>query len=655
MTGGPPAQSDPDRQSIPARLHVLTVVLIVVLGSALYYNSLKTPFHFDDNQSIANNRHIRVTEWDLGKFYDAARIGRTHGNNGRPVAFLSFALNYYFATKSSAGMPVTWGFHLVNIVIHVVTGILVYFVAVMTLGLWNACRRRAGSLEPLPVYAIALFTAGLFIAHPIQTQAVTYVVQRMTSMATMFYMAALLLYILGRAVESRNARIGYWAAAVLLWGVALLTKQIVVTLPVVILLYEWFFFRDLDFAWMKQAMFRFVLPALLVIAVLSLAYTGGDPFAQFEKGYAERSFTMAERLYTQPRVVMFYLSLVAYPAPGRQSLIHLIDTSHSLVDPISSLLSLGVLIGLFATAIVIARRYRLVSFGILWFLINLALESSFPALEMIYEHRMYLPMFGVSLAVASILFSVPPRFRNYAVIAAILLVAACSVSTIKRNQGWRSQYEFWKDLAERADNLSDRAREDNRVGIARTYNNYANKLRDRGLREEGYATLLRAIEADPDYPTAHFNLGLIHMDNKQDDLAVAEFTKAIEGEPKYVMALFRRAQIYSRQGKNAEAMKDLSEAIRKNEHFSLAYYQRGRGFSSQGKLDLAIKDFTETIRLEPHAPEPYTERGKCYEKKGDTEAAQRDYRMAEQLKDEDKPGRDLSDRRNQLLEREGGD
>ncbi|REJ96723.1 MAG: tetratricopeptide repeat protein [Planctomycetota bacterium] len=626
--------------------HAAGLLGICLLAFLVYANSLHVPFHFDDQQSILDNRYVHIDAWDWQQLRDVLTIGRIDGGHARPLAYLSFAVNYYFAERSeSTSRPHPFGFHVVNVAIHAICGMLVYLLTLITVRLWGRQRGDVPAAE-FSYYLMALFAGCLFVAHPIQTQAVTYIVQRMTSMATMFYLGSLLYYVVGRLCERSALRWICWVAAVVCAVAALATKQIAVTLPVVIFLYEWFFFRDLDFRWLRRALLRYIVPVAVLLTIVALLYTGGDPLARVRRGYEKRNFTMAQRLYTQPRVVMFYLSLVAYPEPSRLSLLHYPAYSDSLLDPPTSLLSLIVLVGFLLLAIVLARQQRIVAFGILWFFLNLVLESSFIALEMVYEHRLYLPLFGVVLALAYLLFAlVPTRWQAWAVVAATLMVAYCANGTVQRNNGWHDPLRFWKDQVERTEKLSPRAREDNRVTIARTYNNYFLMLTRASTKDgrpetqaetearqaEARRALEQALEFDPEYAVSHYNLAVIYEGEGELSQAIAEYGRAVEFEPNYASAYYRRGRIHQRLGQHDKAIEDFTLALECPGEFPQAHYYRAKAYVVREEFELAVEDFTALINLEEVPADVYRERAHCYRLLGETAKADADAATARRL------------------------
>ena len=166
----------------PYEIHLLAVIVLYVLGFVVYLNSFPVPFVFDDYPNILDNPSIRLAAIDLEELHATgfkSPLGR------RPISNISFALNYL------AGGYDVKGYHLVNILIHIVNGVLVYFLALILLRKDRTLTHRMPASERRLRLA-ALFAAAIFIAHPVQVQAVTYIVQRMTSMATMFYLSLML-------------------------------------------------------------------------------------------------------------------------------------------------------------------------------------------------------------------------------------------------------------------------------------------------------------------------------------------------------------------------------------------------------------------------------------------------------------------------------
>ncbi len=225
---------------------LIAVSVLIAVGVIAYSNSFDVPFVFDDLGSIKDNSHVRVTQLDRQQLMEVARGSPSRR---RPVSNISFALNYYVGGYN------VWGYHLVNLCVHLICGVLVYLLGLVTFGRvpppqdHRPPERVSSSSTPW----VALAAALIFISHPIQTQAVTYIVQRMACLATLFYLAALLLYIYGRTATTTGQRWSWWVGSLASWLMALGCKEIAATLPLAVLLYEWYFFQDLDRGWLKRS------------------------------------------------------------------------------------------------------------------------------------------------------------------------------------------------------------------------------------------------------------------------------------------------------------------------------------------------------------------------------------------------------------------
>lgn len=483
--------------------HFAVVAVIVAITALIYAGALHAPFVFDDFPNIVKNPYVQRFDGDFGDWIAVA----FESPSQRPIANLSFALNHYFDPNDPTG------YHAVNIVIHLINGVLVY-----ALGLTLFVRARSSPGVVAPPSAQDMLAAGfaaiLFVAHPIQVQSVTYIVQRMNSLEALFYLSALLLYIAGRDASTSGSRYRRWSVCVVCWALALGSKQTAITLPAVVFLYEWYFVRDLNRSWLRQHAGHFVAAA--VVGLLLLA-------TQIEllnlAGYADRDFTLGERLLTQLRVVVFYLGLVLLPLPSRLTLSHAFATSHSWTDPPTTLLSGLAIVAALVGAMALARRWRLVSFGILWFLLHLVLESSVLPLEMVFEHRLYLPMIGIDLIAAYLLFGAGGRLWVMRSAVAVGIAIALCAATVVRNETWSAPVTLWTDVV--AKNPLDHRAQFN-LGVA---------LSDQQRYREAIEHHRESIRLHPDNAKAQNGLGVALAGNGRYAEAVRHFAASLRLDP----------------------------------------------------------------------------------------------------------------------------
>jgi len=430
-------------KSVPFKC-ALGLAVVLALAVAVYVPGLNGPFLLDDNENIRAVPVMKMTNLSLSGARDAL-FARGKWYPARGLARLSFALNHYFA----GGRFDAFAFKLTNVVIHVLNGLLVYWLSVLLL------RRYAGGARPPSAEAgwsamqsyLPLVVAALWLLHPIQLTSVLYVVQRMTSMAAFFMLAGLLLFVVGRTrLEAGRAYALTWMFVGLAGGVGLgfFCKQNAVLLPFYAFLVELFFFRHeaLPVA-ARRRLYGFyaltvALPALAAVVGLVV---GWDAFAQ---DYLYRDFTPWERLLTQSRVLFFYLGLLLFPQIRAFGLYHDdIALSTGWLEPwttLVSVLSWAVLVGLALWGV---RRRALWSFAVLWYLVGHSLESSLLSLELVFEHRNYLPSFGILFAAAYYMVRGLDRLANsrrvvYPVVG--LMVAVLAFTTFTRAGIWGDKY-----------------------------------------------------------------------------------------------------------------------------------------------------------------------------------------------------------------------
>ena len=378
----------PSSGSTAASSGILPLILLAVgllAAVATYTPGLSGPFFFDDIFNIQNNLHLRLTELNAPALQLAA-FSTNAGPFQRPVSLLSFALNYYFFGEGAAS------FKVVNLAIHLINGVLIFFLARLLLQL--AAQRTELALIRDRITLAAALIAALWLVHPINLTSILYVVQRMASLSALFVLLALLTYTTGRLrfPKRRLQGVLWFAAAALCWVCGLASKENALLLPWYLFLMEWLFFyllqprptlgtRLYTFAW------------LIVALVGGLIYFAFHP-GMF--GYDGRPFTLTERLLTEIRALWFYVGLILLPRPAALGIFHDdFPISTSLLNPWTTLPALlGWLLAI-GLAIRFHRRQPLLAFGILFFLTAHALESSIFPLQIMHEHRNYLAGFGI--------------------------------------------------------------------------------------------------------------------------------------------------------------------------------------------------------------------------------------------------------------------
>jgi len=498
---------------------------------------------------------------------------------------ISFAVNYYLGRYN---VP---GYHLVNILIHLIVGILLFFFIKTTLKILPG---RTGISKNSIL--IPFFAALLWLVHPVNTEAVTYVCQRMTSMAAMFYILAMLLYVKGRlSIRSRKkSKPAMFFVGCTISGLcAVASKENAATLPLFILLYEWFFFQDLKNIWTKKRI-AWGLIAMVLFSIIALAYLGENPVNRIMAGYTRRDFTLPQRVMTEFRVVIYYISLFLFPFPGRLTLEHDYPLSHSLIDPWTTILSLAAIICLLGLAIKMAKKDRLVSFCILWFFGNLVIESSVIGIEIIFEHRNYLPYMMFCLLFVLMVFRLVKN-RPVAIGLLCAITATASVWTFERNTCWQNELTFYQDCVNKA------------PGKLRPLNNLATTLAMQGRLKAAIPLFLKILETDPEYIKAYNSLGNILVRQNKIEKALNYYIKALMIPPDKVSynitdlasVHFNLASVLLSRQMADEAVYHYKEGLKLDPNNAEAHFLIGKALMEQKKFAEAARQFKKALRLNP--------------------------------------------------------
>ncbi len=416
-----------------------TLLFLTILGLTVtaYYPGLSGGFVFDDFPNILNNPQLHIHTMTWGSLWDAI-LSSQAGILRRPISMLTFALNYYFFGIKP------FSFKLVNLIIHLANGIGLFILGCKLLNVYRQVHRSA--LSERQAYWIALSASAAWLLHPLNFTGVMYVVQRMTSLSTLFTIAGLCFYLWGRwRLWNRRKGLGLMLTGVVGFGLlALFSKESGALLPMYMLVIEvaLFRFRNSDGGFDQTVRWFFLL--FLVLPTLGgLIWMASDPGAFFG-GYVFRTFTPIQRVLTEARVIVFYLRLIFIPSLNQLGLYHDdIAISHGLLQPPTTLASIILILTLFVIAVMARRRAPLVTFGILWFFTGQILESTVLPLEIAFEHRNYLADYGILLPLCYTLLDARHAVTTLALrrVALALFIAMLCTITYMRSENWSSEFE----------------------------------------------------------------------------------------------------------------------------------------------------------------------------------------------------------------------
>ncbi|MFC1523485.1 tetratricopeptide repeat protein [Thermodesulfobacteriota bacterium] len=496
---------------------VSAILLAVVFG--VYANTFDSTFAFDDYRNLLENNAIRTNKLSLEGLNRAATESPSHH---RWLPNISFALNYYFHGYSP------FGYHLINILIHAANCLTLYFLFCTLLSLPFF---RQG-LHLTATREIAFAAALLWALHPLQTNAVTYIVQRMTSMMVFFYLQSFLFYILARRNSLPRAQKYFFLAVSVFMGCcALMSKENAVLLPLTLLIFDFYFLRSTPDASIRP----YLISALLIVSAMLLTgyfLLGGQPGKTILSIYDLSYFTLGERLLTQPRVLFLYISLLLLPLPSRLNLTHDLAVSTSILSPFTTFPALLGFCGLCFLVYFLFHRARLLSFAIVWFLANQIIESSIIPLELVFEHRVYLPSVFLFLVITISLHRFTQSRTRYFRMAILVMASLLALMTWQRNMVWQDEITLWTDIATKsprsararialgkvylAADKEDKAFEvfqnahEQGLGSASIYNEWGKLLFKRGQIDQAIIYLKWSIQLDPSNGGAHYNLGIAY-------------------------------------------------------------------------------------------------------------------------------------------------
>ncbi len=533
----------------PAVFHLLSIFCILTAGGLVYANSFAVPFVLDDVTSILTNPLVKNFDFRL---------------KTRILGDLSFALNYQLGGFEVAG------YHVVNLLLHLLNACLVYSLVQMifrTPLLAGIAGEKPGQESSAPV-TIGFVAALIFVTHPLQTQAVTYLAQRVAVMATSFYLGALLCYAGSRLSSRRPAATGLLGLSLLLALAGVLAKENAVTIPLVILLFEVTFFRGelrsrlLPLVW-------YLLP-LLAAPILLLGKIGFSADMLDEVGRLTAESGAPPRmtyLLTQFPVIVSYLRLFFFPAG--QNLDHDFPLHNSLLQPpvILSILLLAAVVAAGIGSWLSARRatdartglLALPAFGIAWFFIALLVESSvIPIRDVMFEHRLYLPSVGLVTGLAAAGWRAVYRWlgSDTKKTAKGLLAVGCiialllGVATVQRNRVWQSEVTLWEDVVRKS------------PAKGRGYGALGHAYQRSGRLNDAEVAYRQAVRLSPTDHIALNNLGAIYLKQKRYDEAVRELLQVAKLSPTTAATRFNLGLAYAGLGRLQEAEASFEQALR---------------------------------------------------------------------------------------------
>lgn len=653
----PDSSPKEERAHFAAAHGVVWLAVACLVGAILtaYHNSFSTPFVFDDGPAVLGNPTIRHLT-ALGAVLSPPRAGgQTVG--GRPVVNLSLAVNY------AVGGTEVRGYHVFNLAVHTLGALALFGIVRRTL-LQPALRERFGAVATWLALAVAL----LWAVHPLQTESVTYVIQRAESLMGLFYLLTLYCFVRGAtnmagesgitggrapAPEVQARVCNRWQLlAVVTCGLGMATKEVMVSAPLIVLLYDRAFvagsWRE---AWAKRKIFYLCLGAtwlLLGWLVVGAENRGGTAGL----GLDDSVWTYA---LTQTRAIVLYLRLALWPQPL------VFDYGTDAIERLADALPFALVVAvLFVGAAVAWRRRPVAGFLGAWFFAILAPSSSIVPIPVqpMAEHRMYLPLAAVVVLIVLGTYSLWRR-GCWAVFGAITLILV--VLTVARNEDYLSPRSIWADtVAKRPTNARARcyladvlaaqgqftealSHYDEAIRLDRPAKvrgdrsilgdilvNSGNVLRALGRKTEAVRRYEDALRVDSGLATAHFNLGCVHLEENRLPEAVDRFEQALKIDPNHAAAHTSLGSALLLGGRTAEALVRYQTALRLDPS-AKAYQSLGIALLYSRRIPEAIAHLEQAVQLDPDLAQAHEFLGNALSAQGRKAEATAHYQRALQL------------------------
>jgi Tfp pilus assembly protein PilF len=566
--------------------------LLSLLLLLCYSNTFHCAWQFDDKPNILNNRPIQITSLSLDQIWKSMHARPGTGGLLRPVSYVTLALNWYIGKND------VFGYHIVNFLIHLGTAVCL-FLTIQLLFQTPELRRRY-TMER--AFFIASVTSLFWAVNPIQTQAVTYIIQRMASLAALFSVLALMFYLKARIAKSGRSRSILFTIAVFFYITALFSKENSALLFLMVPVIEILFFKvriTNKYAFLKLSTGLFLSMGLCLLMIITVRPESLDFIFNY---YSNRPFTMTERFFTEQRILLLYLSQLFFPFPSRLSIEHDITLSTSLFSPWTTTAAVAVNILIVSLAFKLYRRQPLFTLAVLFFYINHIIESTIVPLELVFEHRNYLPSIFLFLPVANGLSALSDHLKNNyksLVVFHIILSMIIGIQgyfTYTRNLAWKTEQSLWIDAMVKAPNS---ARPMATLAIMLAWGDNPTQAKYRKALELTERTLdLRMSRRLLDVAQIA-NMASIYNKIGEYNKAVAYYEKALALSPKNANNRYNFAKALLMNGEFASARDEIEILLDQG-------YLHSDYFNSLGFVDLwmgnplmALQSLQKALKLSP--------------------------------------------------------
>lgn len=575
--------------------HRWAILFIAVFSILIYANTLQNGFLYDDAYTVVNNRFIKSLN-NLPKLLTKDYFILSSETTYRPMVTLTYFIDYVVYGLRP------WGFHLTNILLHVTNGVLLYTFLALLL---------KGTIKP---FIISI----LFVANPVLTEAVNAISFREDLLCFLFYIAALILYLQSRS-NSLNTTRAYFLSC-LFYFLALLSKEMALTLPLVVCCYEWIHRGNKN--WLQSILLSSRNAVYLIITLLYI-YLRFSIFHSPVEG-AIPQWDIVDRLLTLPLLIINFLKLTLFPVS-----LSVVYKPSPVDSPLSTafILSFIAILSLVCLAFLIKRKEKVVTFGILFFLLTLLpVYNIIPIVHPLAERYLYIPSLGFAIVAGMIINVIAEtqksRLQNFQAVAVfVLIIATYSLGVVTRNTVWRDGYSLWSDAVRKMPESSS------------SHNDLANAYLEKGKFDDAIREYRAALRLKPNFSAYHFNIGKALQESGRIDEAVHEYSLALKLKPDYGEVHNSMGNIYISQGLIDKAIQEYKTASKLNPNDIIPHYNLGKVYHyKKGKLEEGIKEYLTVIKIDPNFMDARYNLGNAYLTQMRLYDAMEEYQVALNLK-----------------------
>lgn len=594
----------PDRSRV---VHFISILIIIIFTFVVYANTLKNGFVYDDTITIVDNTLIKNVG-NIPYLFKKEYFELSGEITYRPVVTFTYLIEYPLYGLAP------WGYHLTNILLHTTNGILLYIFLTLFI---QAPKVYYPSMIRRIVGKPALLGSLLFVAHPILTEAVNAVSYREDMLAFLFYIATFNIYLIKRNMffnSKRQFTIFLYPLSCLTFSLALLSKEMAITLPLVIYCYEFIFGERKDE--FSSILLNYYNLGYIVI-ILIYGYLRFYHFFNPIEG-ALIPWPLNERLLTLPWLFLNFLKLLGFPVS--------LSADYEIY-PITTVLSLKFILPFILCALLLLSLFmmqqleRRLAFGILFFIVTLIpVYNMIPVSNPLTERYLYLPAAGLIIVMG---LAIDYAFKKRHIKMLVLFLAVLmtySLSAVNRNKVWHDNFVLWDDTVRKMPNSS------------RAHNNLGISYRQQGKPNDAAQQFRLAIKFDPNNVDAHMNLGLYHHSVGNLDMAIQEFQTAVKLKPGELRIQRQLGNAYYKQWRFDEAIQQYQTALRVWPDDAQLHNDLANAHFKLGRFDEAIRGYQNALRLNPNDPGYHYNLANAYEKSGRTDEAIEEYQKSVMIK-----------------------